>query len=155
MSTYPLRLYRAPGPDSVVVNNGDEEDAATDNGYKSEKPSVVEFPKAMYLHPVDKAMEHKVFTVGNQAEQDEAMAQGYKVEPHVPVAPSDKQFEETAYEGNPEAQGSGSEKYGASDWTAAGQDVDGYPVPKGSPEDINVHEPEYAEQAKEHKEANE
>lgn len=36
------------------------------------------------------------------------------------------------------AQGSGSEKYGASDWTAAGEDATGFPVPKGSPEDVTT-----------------
>lgn len=37
-----------------------------------------------------------------------------------------------------EAQGSGSERYGGSDWTAVGQDVDGFPVPKGSPQDVTT-----------------
>lgn len=32
--------------------------------------------------------------------------------------------------------GSGSEKYGESDWTAAGQDADGFPVKKGSKKDV-------------------
>ena len=35
-------------------------------------------------------------------------------------------------------QGSGSEKYGASDWTAAGRNAEGFPVAKGSPEDVTL-----------------
>lgn len=137
MSTYPLRLYRAPGPDSIVVNNGDEEDAATENGYKYDPPAVEEFPKALYLHPIDKTHEHKSIVVQTKREMDQALSEGYKVEPHVPVAPPDEQFEENAYEGRPEAQGSGSERWGASDWTQAGQRADGSPCEKGSPEDVS------------------
>lgn len=145
MSTYPLRLYRSPGPDSIVVNNGDEEDAATENGYKSEPPAKQEFPKMLYLHPVDKTQEHRTFVVNSAYEQENAMAEGFKLEPHVPVAPANEQFEEIAYEGTPEAQGSGTERYPTEDWTQAGRTKEGYPVPKGSPEDVTGDEvPEYA-----------
>lgn len=127
MSTYPLRLYRAPGPDSIVVNTGDEEDAAHENGYRPDPPAKQEYPKMLYLHPVDKTQEHRIFVVNNAYEQENAMAEGFKTQPHIPVVPADEEFE----------QGSGSEKYGASDWTAAGRRADGSPVEKGSPEDVS------------------
>lgn len=93
MSTYPLRLYRAPGPDSVVVNSGDEEDAAHASGYTEEPPAKQEFPKALYLHPVDKTQEHKSIVVQTPEEMDKSISDGYKVEPHVPETPVDEQFE--------------------------------------------------------------
>jgi len=126
-NTYPLRLYRTPGPDSVVVNTGDEEDTAHQAGYSSELPAHDEFPKALYLHPVDKTHEHKCIVVQTPGEMDKALSEGYKVEPHVPQVLTGEEYE----------QGSGSEKYGASDWTAAGQDSNGFPVPKDSAEDVS------------------
>ncbi len=36
-----------------------------------------------------------------------------------------------------DAQGSGSERWGGSDWTAVGRTADGFPVPKGTAEDVS------------------
>lgn len=47
-------------------------------------------------------------------------------------------------EPEPEEPGSGSERWGASDWTVAGEDKDGFPVAKGSPEDVTPQRPKNA-----------
>jgi len=96
---------------------------------------IQEFPKMLYAHPVDKTQEHKTLIVNTPEEKDAAIGNGWKEEPHIPVSP--EEYETTAYEVS-EAQGSGSEKYGASDWTAAGEDSTGFPVPKDSPEDVTA-----------------
>ena len=115
---FPQRLYRVPGPESVVVNSQEELDEALSNGYRGGAPE--EFPKMVYLHPEDKTHEHKTLVVNNQDEQDVAEGKGYKREPHIPVVPPEETFEgepTTHDQVAAEAQGSGSEKYGAGDWT--------------------------------------
>jgi len=81
---------------------------------------IQEYPKMLYLHPVDKTLEHKYVVVINEEEAKAAFDLGYKVEPHIPQLPPGKQFEGKEYEGTPvEAVGSGSERwYGEGpDWT--------------------------------------
>jgi hypothetical protein len=56
------------------------------------------FPKAIYLHPVDKTKEHKAKIVKNDEELKVAMKQGYKLNPHVPVAPAEPELESGEYE---------------------------------------------------------
>lgn len=76
---------------------------------------TLEYPKMLYLHPVDKTQEHKFVTVANCEEEKEAVGKGYKLEPHVPVPADVKDYEQVAYE---EAPGSGSQRwYGeGTDW---------------------------------------
>ena len=93
---------------------------------------IQEFPKMLYAHPVDKTQEHKTLIVNTPEEKDAAMGNGWKEEPHIPVV--SEEYETAEYE----VDGSGSEKYGASDWTAAGADATGFPVQKGSPEDVTA-----------------
>jgi hypothetical protein len=45
------------------------------------------FPKMVYLHPKDKSKEHRGKVVQDADELEAALAQGYKLKPHVPVAP--------------------------------------------------------------------
>lgn len=42
------------------------------------------FPKAVYLHPKDKAKEHRHKTVATPEELHAAEAQGWKTAPHIP-----------------------------------------------------------------------
>jgi len=115
---FPQRVYRTPGPESVVVNSQEELDAALHNGYHVTEPQ--EFPKMVYLHPEDKTHEHATLVVNNPDEQAVAEGKGYKLEPHIPVVPPEENFEgekTTHDQVAAEAQGSGSEKYGAGDWT--------------------------------------
>ncbi len=116
---YPQRLYRAPGPDSVVVNSDAERESAINGGYVPDVPAKEEYPKMVYLHPVDKTQEHKAIVVKNAVEHAAAEKDGYKVEPHNPVTPED-----TAYEGA--FDGSGSERWPHTGWTEAG-DGTNYP----------------------------
>jgi hypothetical protein len=55
----------------------------------------VKFPQLVYKHPKDKAKEHKVLKVENQAELDKALKEGYKEKAHIPVVPAtdDSAFE--------------------------------------------------------------
>jgi hypothetical protein len=103
---YPQRLYRTPGPDSVVANSDAERESAINSGYVPEAPAKEEYPKMVYLHPKDKTQEHKFAVVNNPVERAAAEKNGYQAKPHVPVTPED-----TAYEG------SGSERWGSGDWT--------------------------------------
>ena len=120
--TYPQKLYRTPGPDAVVVNSDEEASAAIKQGYMADLPAHAEFPKMVYLHPVDKTKEHKFIVVNSPAELDEAAKGGYKIEPHVPVIPADEAFDDTASE----VPGSGSERWPHTGWTEAG-DGTNYP----------------------------
>jgi hypothetical protein len=45
-----------------------------------------EYPRMVYLHPRDKTKEHRTKTVADSPELEAALAQGYKKEPHIPVA---------------------------------------------------------------------
>jgi hypothetical protein len=45
------------------------------------------FPKMVYLHPKDKSKEHRGKVVQDADELEAALAQGYKLKPHIPVAP--------------------------------------------------------------------
>jgi hypothetical protein len=45
------------------------------------------FPKMVYLHPKDKSKEHRGKVVQDADELEAALAQGYKLKSHVPVAP--------------------------------------------------------------------
>lgn len=68
------------------------------------------FPKMVYLHPKDKAKEHRALVVQNQAELDNAMKQGFRIEPHVPDAgPADLTagFEADISATEPERRGPG------------------------------------------------
>lgn len=56
------------------------------------------FPKAIYLHPVDKTREHRSKIVQNDDELKVAMKQGWKLQPHVPVDPPDAEIEAGMYE---------------------------------------------------------
>lgn len=89
---YPKTLYK-------TVNSLDEEKAAIEQGctVDPEGTSVQEYPKMLYAHPVDKTKEHKTLVVNSPEEKDDALAKGYKVEPHIPASEED-QFEETQYE---------------------------------------------------------
>ena len=66
-----------------------------------------EYPKMLYLHPVDKTKDHKVLIVKTPDEQNNAFSKGYKQEPNVPVTPASEQYEGISYEVPEEAQGSG------------------------------------------------
>ena len=44
-----------------------------------------EFPKMLFLHPKDKAKEHLTKIVNSIEERDEALAQGWRVTPHIQV----------------------------------------------------------------------
>lgn len=106
---YPQRLYRTPGPDSVIVNDDAERESAVNSGYAPEVPSKQEYPKALYLHPSDETKEHKAITVRDPAEQEEAESSGYQVTPHIPVSPDD-------FVADPMAESSGIDG-DAGDWT--------------------------------------
>lgn len=43
------------------------------------------YPKMLYLHPKDKSREHLTKVVSSEEEKTAAMAQGWRVEPHIPV----------------------------------------------------------------------
>jgi len=47
----------------------------------------LEFPKMVYLHPRDKTKEHRTKIVESPDEQEDAASQGWKLNPHIPVAP--------------------------------------------------------------------
>ena len=104
---YPQKLYRIPGPDDVVVNSDAERASALTNGYTADLPAHDEYPKIVYLHPVDKTQEHKYMVVNNPTEHADAEKNGYQAKPHIPVT-----AEDTAYEA-----GSGSGRWGSGDWT--------------------------------------
>ena len=130
---YPQKLYRIPGPDDVVVNSDEEKASAVATGYTDALPAKEEYPKALYLHPVDKTQEHKAITVKNADEQAVAEKDGYQVKPHNPVTPED-----TAYEGHNAFDGSGSERWPNSGWTESG-DGTNYPgLPNQSQADAVV-----------------
>lgn len=75
---------------------------------------IQEYPKMLYLHPVDKTKEHKFITVNSCDDENDALKAGYKLEPHVPVPAPKDQFDGVEYEG----AGSGSERWNdAGDWT--------------------------------------
>jgi hypothetical protein len=75
---------------------------------------VQEYPKMLYLHPVDKTKEHKFITVNSCDDESDALKAGYKLEPHVPVPAPEDQFDEVEYE----RAGSGTERWSdAGDWT--------------------------------------
>lgn len=57
-----------------------------------------DFPKMVYLHPVDKTKEHRAKIVASKSEQDSALEQGYKLKAHVPVAPPDAAIENGEFE---------------------------------------------------------
>ena len=42
-----------------------------------------EFPKMLYLHPKDKTKEHRTRVVQNVTEQEAALAQGWRIQPHI------------------------------------------------------------------------
>ena len=42
-----------------------------------------EFPKMLYLHPKDKTQEHRTRVVQNVTEQEAALAQGWRIQPHI------------------------------------------------------------------------
>lgn len=57
-----------------------------------------EFPRAVYLHPVDKTKEHRAKLVVGKRELEAALKQGYKLNPHVPEAAPDPQLEAGEFE---------------------------------------------------------
>ena len=61
------------------------------------------FPKMVYLYPKDKTKSHLSKVVKDQAELEDAQAEGWRLKPHVPVvvAPALCQDYETAYETEP------------------------------------------------------
>lgn len=52
----------------------------------AEEKKFSEYPKMVYLHPVDKTRTHKTKIVNNADEEAAAIAYGYRNDPHVPVA---------------------------------------------------------------------
>lgn len=48
-----------------------------------------EFPRMVYLHPKDKQKEHRTLIVPDKKELESAMKRGYRLQPHIPVAPPD------------------------------------------------------------------
>lgn len=63
------------------------------------------FPKMVYLHPKDKSKEHRTLIVNNEHELDTATEQGYKLKPHMPVAPVEDLSEH--FESEPQRRGPG------------------------------------------------
>ena len=46
------------------------------------------YPKMLYLHPKDKSKDHLTRVVKNEAERDAAMAEGWRLTPHVATSAS-------------------------------------------------------------------
>ena len=44
------------------------------------------FPAMVYLHPKDKTKEHRTKIVNTPEEKEAAIEQGWRVQPHIPVA---------------------------------------------------------------------
>jgi len=57
-----------------------------------------EFPKMVYLHPVDKTKEHRVKIVANKKELEAATKHGWRMDAHVPIAPPDAEIEAGEFE---------------------------------------------------------
>lgn len=68
---------------------------------------------------------------GNETGNDHArLAENVRTKPTAPTGYVDAEY-------NPAFDGSGSERWPEQDdWTKAGQNSEGFPVPKGSPEDV-------------------
>lgn len=73
---------------TIVVNTPEEKEAALAKGFEATR---LEFPKMVYLHPVDVTKGHTFAVVDNQEEQDAKLSEGYSREPHVPVDPDTHQ----------------------------------------------------------------
>lgn len=56
------------------------------NNPPTKQIQFAEFPKMVYLHPKDKTKEHKWLIVHGKDEQAAALARGYRLNPHIPVA---------------------------------------------------------------------
>jgi hypothetical protein len=48
-----------------------------------------EYPKMVYLHPKDKAKEHRTKIVANAEELEEAESKGWRMQPHIPSRPAE------------------------------------------------------------------
>lgn len=90
---------------------------------------------ATLLAPESAPEHHKTYHDREQPDPDDELpVQGINVHQEdgenapesLPIAPAPA-----------DAQGSGSERWGASDWTQAGWDSTGFPVEKGSPTDVS------------------
>ena len=57
-----------------------------------------EFPRMVYLHPKDKQKEHRTLIVPDKKELESAMKKGYKLQPHIPVAPADPEIASGEFE---------------------------------------------------------
>lgn len=64
----------------------------------------MEFPRMIYLHPVDKTKEHRTKIVHSKTELEAATKQGWKLAAHVPEAPPDAEIEAGEFEIEPEAE---------------------------------------------------
>lgn len=56
------------------------------------------FPKMVFLHPKDKTKEHATKIVQTDDELQNVMKQGWKLKPHVPVAPPEIEVLSADYE---------------------------------------------------------
>jgi hypothetical protein len=63
------------------------------------------YPKMVYLHPKDKSKEHRGKVVRDADELEAAVAQGYKLKPHIPVGVTEDLSEH--FEAEPEKRGPG------------------------------------------------
>jgi len=65
-----------------------------------------EYPKALYLHPLNKAEEHRIQIVSKPSDENRLLEQGWKTEPHIPTPePEDlsKNYEVRRGPGRPKA----------------------------------------------------
>lgn len=85
---YPKTLY-------ITVNSQEEEQAAIAAGCVSDDSPRLEYPKMVYLHPVDKTKEHSFLVVNSEEEKDVAIDKGYNLDPHIPAVPPEDGFEGT------------------------------------------------------------
>jgi hypothetical protein len=68
------------------------------------------FPKAVYLHPKDKTQAHRAKVVESQIELEDAQKQGWRTNPHIPVAAPDAELANFEYEAPEEKRGPGRPK---------------------------------------------
>lgn len=57
-----------------------------------------EYPKMVYLHPKDKAKEHKHRIVESREEEEAAAKKGYRTKPHIPVVPDEDELDAGEFE---------------------------------------------------------
>lgn len=57
-----------------------------------------EYPRMVYLHPVDKTREHRTKIVHSADEFEAVKKQGWRSNPHIPIAPPDAEIEAGEFE---------------------------------------------------------